>query len=93
MLSLIFAFEIHWTFILHQYLGNNFTLFYHYVQARMKLEKRPQNALVGVANPLLGHYSRQYLATPNKDHNDGKSKQTPIEMAILSGGNICSSKK
>ena len=59
----------------------------------MKVEKRPQNALVGVANPLLGHYSKQHLATPNKEYDDGKSKQTPIEMAILTGGNICSSKK
>ena len=59
----------------------------------MKLPKRPQNALVGVANPLLGHYSRQHLATSNEEHDDGKSKQTPIEMAILSSGNVCSSKK
>ena len=59
----------------------------------MKLQKRPQNALVGVANPLLGHCSRQHLANPNKEHDDGKSKQTPIEMAILSGGNVCASKK
>ena len=77
----------------HQYLGNNFTLFYHYAQARMKLQKLPQNALVGIANPLLEHYSRQHLATPSEEHDDGKSKKTPIEMAILSDGTICSSRK
>ena len=59
----------------------------------MKLQKRPQNALVGIANPLLEHYSRQHLATPSEEHDDGKSKKTPIEMAILSDGNICSSRK
>ena len=59
----------------------------------MKLPKRPQNALVGVANPLLGHYSRQHLASPNEEHDDRKSKQTPIEMTILSSGNISSCKK
>lgn len=43
--------------------GNNFSLFYSYAQARLKLPKKSQIALVGAANVLV--------ADTNSSHSDG----------------------
>ena len=42
--------------------GNNFSLFYSYAQARLKLPKKSQIALVGAANVLV--------ADTNSSHSD-----------------------
>jgi len=56
-------------------IGNNFTLFYHYAQARLKLPKRQQNALVGAANALIAESSRQAIATEDEDDPDIKGDE------------------
>ena len=77
---------------LRRALGNNFTLFYHYAQARMKLPKRPQNALVGAANALVAETS-QHSVSPDEEDDDENSKKASIDMTTLNGGNICYSKR
>lgn len=50
-------------------------MFYHYAQARLKLPKRQQNALVGAANALIAESSRQTVATEDEDDPNTKSNE------------------
>lgn len=65
-------------------IGNNFTLFYHYAQARLKLPKKPKNALVGAANALVAEQS-QHSLSPDEDEdnnsadNDSNDSSSPKE--------------
>ncbi|XP_066922126.1 voltage-gated potassium channel KCNC4-like isoform X2 [Clytia hemisphaerica] len=53
-------------------IGTNFTLFYNYAQARMKLPKRPKLALVGAANALRADTSQHSLSPePGESEAEG----------------------
>ena len=66
-------------------LGNNFSLFYSYAQARLKLPKKSQIALVGAANVLV--------ADTNSSHSDeldsGEENLSGCESPLPKGEFSC----
>ena len=58
--------------------GNNFSLFYAYAQARLKLPKKDRNALVGAANVLVAD-SNQNQDSPTNEDEDSDNGKTDID--------------
>ena len=65
--------------------GNNFSLFYSYAQARLKLPKKSQNILVGAANVLVADTNSSH--SPDMDGSDDEA-MSGSENNNLGGGDV-----
>lgn len=65
--------------------GNNFSLFYSYAQASLKLPKKSQNILVGAANVLVADTNSSH--SPDMDGSDDEA-MSGSENNNLGGGDV-----
>eukprot|EP00794_Sanderia_malayensis_P007709 gene7709-8547_t len=72
-------------------IGNNFSLFYSYAQARLKLPKKSHNALVGAANVLVAETSN---SDPDLDSDSGMSNPgTDFNNLTTGSGSLITGKR
>ena len=75
--------------------GNNFTLFYNYAQARLKLPKKAPNTLVGAANALVAEHSQVSMSPDDgsdAEENEDKISRKSLEISGINS-NITFSKR
>ncbi len=74
-------------------LGNNFSLFYSYAQARLKLPKKSHNALVGAANVLVADTSHSDPSSTFDNDSDAEGSHAGDHNSLhASDGNMQSGK-